>query len=67
MGFYVILNEATGKFIDVDSHSGGYPYEVDHILRAEKFRNKEEAVHYKQICKGDTWVIKLATISLENA
>lgn len=67
MEFYVIINTTSGKYIDVDSHSGGYPYEVEHILRANKFIEKEDAEHYKKICDGKTWVIKRAVIALEDA
>ena len=66
-GPYVIKNTTTGKYIDIDSASGGYPYEVDFLYSAHVFHSKEDALKYKKVMKpgeseslkNDNWELHL--------
>lgn len=42
---WIIKSTETGKFIGIDSHSGGYPYATD-FWSCEKFRSFEKANSY---------------------
>lgn len=46
MDVFVLKNKKTGKWVALDSASGGYPYDVDDIHRAQKFYNVDEAERY---------------------
>jgi hypothetical protein len=43
---YVLRNKKTGAWIALDAASGGYPYDVSDILRAEQFHSKDDAERY---------------------
>lgn len=40
-----------GKFMDIDDHSGGYPYATESSLRAKRFSTLEEAQDYQKMFK----------------
>jgi len=44
--FFVLRSKETGNWIDLDSMSGGYPYEVDTLDRAHLFPNRDTAASY---------------------
>lgn len=46
MDLYVLKNKKTGKWIALDAASGGYPYDVDEVVRAEKFYSADQAERY---------------------
>lgn len=46
MDIYVLKNKKTSKWIALDSASGGYPYDVDEVIRAEKFYSADQAERY---------------------
>jgi len=62
--FYVIKNKDTNKYIDIDLHSGGYPYECD-LMRAHRFMTYKDAEEYLKIFERSykyKWIIKKAQI-----
>lgn len=52
MELYVLKNKKTGKWIALDAASGGYPYDVDEVVRAEKFYSKDRAERYIAVCSS---------------
>lgn len=46
MDLYVLKNKKTGKWIALDAASGGYPYDVDDVVKAEKFYSADRAERY---------------------
>jgi hypothetical protein len=46
--YWVLTNPTTGRLIDIDESSGGYPYDVDSPARAHFFPNRDEAEGYKK-------------------
>ncbi len=46
---YALRSLTSGKFIALDSASGGYPYEVSTIWRAQFFETADEAIHYTAV------------------
>lgn len=59
---YILKNKKTGQWIDLDSASGGYPYDVKHIWRAYRFSHKEEAEHYNATMSWDDYDNPLYTV-----
>ncbi len=45
-GFY-LMNPNTKKFVAIDSHSGGYPYMVESLYKAEEFHTLDKALDYR--------------------
>lgn len=41
-----VVQRADGKYLAIDSNSGGYPWWVDHVGRAERFEADERAISY---------------------
>lgn len=59
------LRYPNGKYVAVDSGSGGYPYEVANILEAQRFP-RSEAIRYQEIFKGDLFfIVKIVRIVFE--
>jgi hypothetical protein len=46
---YVLKSVKTGKFIAVDSSTGGYPYEVDDLWRARIWEDPIAAIRYTAV------------------
>lgn len=44
---FFILDTETGKFVGIDSNSGGYPYLTDSIVSAHRFTTLDHAVQYR--------------------
>ena len=53
--YFVIKNNKTNKYIDIDQTSGGYPYDTE-LINCKKFQ-LEEAIEYKNIFKNEDWKI----------
>lgn len=53
---YVIKNNATQKYIAIDHHSGGYPYDVG-VECAKVFYRLIDAQEYKSIFHNYDWSI----------
>jgi hypothetical protein len=67
-GVYVI--KAGGKWLDLDSQSGGYPYLVDSFLRAYRFSTLERAVREVESSSGyiqeDMEVFEVESVNLKS-
>ena len=44
-----VFKEKHGNFIALDSGSGGYPYTVDTVFRAEIWTSRKEAFIYRKM------------------
>ena len=54
-----------GKYVDIDGHSGGYPYPVDSPFRAKIWDNKQKATDYLNMFnKTDNYGMKLARVCI---
>ena len=42
----LVLKYNTGEFVAIDTGSGGYPYKVKDVFRAEFWNSKDEALNY---------------------
>lgn len=42
-----VFKDNEGRYIALDSDSGGYPYKVDNIFRAEIWSNRKAAFEYR--------------------
>lgn len=49
MDIYILKNKKTGRWIALDSASGGYPYDVDDIMQANKFYGRDSAERYTAV------------------
>lgn len=62
--FYIIKYPG-GEFVALDDASGGYPYQVERICSAERFKSAEDADRYRQIGKNrERFTIHKATLTL---
>lgn len=64
---FVIKNLNTGKYIDEDHDSGGYPYDVE-LHRAKVYLTLESAEKYYKVCNWngkEKWEIHRLLISSE--
>lgn len=57
-----VIRHLNGKYVDLDSASGGYPYLVPEFRRAKMFDTFEAALGYKAVFDGnqfdsDAWRI----------
>jgi len=62
---YIIRRQKDGRFCDIDSVSGGYPYFVEKIRNAKFFTSRDEALSYAAKFderEADEW--EILTISL---
>lgn len=55
---YVIKNNDTDKWINIDNASGGYPYDVD-IHKAKIFYDKESALKYLKVMNKNWSLFRL--------
>lgn len=46
---YIIFDDASGKFVGCDSHSGNYPWRSDTLSSGMIWRTKKEAEEYRDI------------------
>lgn len=46
---YALMNKETGKLIALDRASGGYPYDVDSIWRAQLWDDFADAMRYTAV------------------
>jgi hypothetical protein len=52
------------KYVDIDGHSGGYPYPVDSPFRAKIWDNKQKALDYlKMFNDSEYYGMKLAYLA----
>jgi hypothetical protein len=56
METYVIKSE-NGKYIAIDTASGGYPYETERIQGANIWSSKEDAYDYKNKFPKENWTL----------
>jgi hypothetical protein len=67
---YVLQNRQSKKWIALDSYSGGYPVDVDDILRAHIWNSWEEATKYNAVMSYShydnpdftVWEVQIAAI-----
>jgi hypothetical protein len=60
--YYVLKNEKTGKFINIDRESGGYPYDTE-LIYAKFFSSISEAGEYNDMFKKERW--KLGKLKID--
>ncbi len=56
MKAYILYNPKSGKYIQLDQASGGYPYEVNNWYNARFFAKRDRADEYCKIMQKD-WLI----------
>jgi hypothetical protein len=61
---YILIDITENKPISIDTMSGGYPYTVDSLHRAQMFLDRESAERYRNHFK-DSLVMKRMTLTLE--
>ena len=59
---YILKSKKTGKWIKVDDRSGGYPYEVEAIERAQLFITQTEAERYNAVMSWKDYDNPLYTV-----
>jgi len=52
--YYIIKNNKTDKFINIDRESGGYPYDCE-LIFANFFNNIDEATEYYKMFSKENW------------
>lgn len=61
---YVIKNYKTGKYINIDQSSGGYPYQTD-IENAKFWYNRKLVLDYIKIFSNEPWELHELVITSE--
>jgi hypothetical protein len=52
----VVLTYPDGKFVALDMPSGGYPYGITDIWKAQRWTNFRELAHYMEMFRGEKFV-----------
>ncbi len=58
---YILKDTKTGKYINIDRTSGGYPYKTS-FHNAKLWYDKTEAKEYYNICSDEEWTIHKVTV-----